>query len=160
MSARHFNVFACVLLVGLMSGEASAQSTSATLSGVIVDEQRALVGDATIALTNLDTGAVRTTTSDAVGAFHLTGLAPGRYELQVTRSGFATTKQRPIVLTVGEEARNDAVLRLASVNQEITVSDARVAGIEPTKTVLGRTFSQPEIDGLPVPGREDRKSVV
>src|SRR4030095_5967493 len=126
MSARHGSVFACVLLVGLMSAEASAPSTSATLLGVIADEQRAVLGDATVTLTNLDTGAVRTTTSDAVGAFYLTGLAPGRYELRVTRSGFAPTIQRPIVLTVGEEARNDAVLKLASVKQEVTVSEARV----------------------------------
>jgi carboxypeptidase family protein/TonB-dependent receptor-like protein len=154
MSARHFNVFGCLLLVGLMTADASAQSTSATLWGAIVDEQRAVLVDATVTLTNLDTGAVRTTTSDAVGTFHLTGLAPGQYELRITRSAFAPTIQRPIVLTVGEEARNDAMLRLASVNQEVTVSEARVAGIEPTKTVLGRTFTQREIDALPVPGRD------
>jgi len=154
MCARNGNVFARILLVALMSAEASAQSTSATIFGVIVDEQRAVLQDAAVTLTNLDTGAVRTTTSDAVGAFHLTGLAPGRYELQVARAGFATTIQRPIVLTVGEEARNDATLRLASVNQEMTVSEGRVAGIEPTKTVLGRTFTQRDIDALPVPGRD------
>ena len=32
--------------------------------------------------------------------------------------------------------------------------EARIAGIEPTKTVLGRTFTRREIDALPVPGRD------
>jgi len=153
MCARNLTVIAVIVLAALMNGEASAQSTSATVLGVVVDEQRAVVEEATVTLTNLDTGLIRTTASDAVGVFGLTGLAPGRYELRVTRSGFATTIQRPIVLTVGEEARTDVMLRLAAVSQE-TVAEARVAGIEPTKTVLGRTFTQREIDSLPVPGRD------
>ena len=154
MDAHDLSVFARLLLVALVSVEASAQSTSATLSGMIVDEQHAAVRDAAVTLANLDTGAARTTSSDGVGAFHLAGLAPGQYELQVTRSGFAPTIQRPIVLTVGEEGRNEVMLRLASVDQKVTVTAARVAGIEPTKTLLGRTFTRREIDALPVPGRD------
>jgi hypothetical protein len=121
---------------------------------VIVDEQRAVLRDAAITLTNLDTGTVRTASSDDIGAFHLTGLTPGRYELRVTRSGFAPTIHAPISLTVGEEARIGPVLRLASVSQTVDVQEAPVAGIEPTKTVLGRTFTEREIDALPVPGRD------
>jgi hypothetical protein len=148
------NAIASILLAVLISGDAAAQSTSATLSGVITDEQRAVLRDAAITLTNLDTKGVRTVSSDDLGAFHVAGLAPGRYELRVTRSGFRTTVRTPIALTVGEEARIDPVLELASVNQEVNVQESRNAGIEPTKTVLGRTFTEREIDALPVPGRD------
>jgi hypothetical protein len=154
MCACDLKVIARLLVVVLMSGEAAAQSTSATLSGVITDEQHAVLRDAAVTLTNLETKGVRTVSSDDLGAFHVAGLAPGRYELRVTRSGFGTTVRTPIALTVGEEARIDAVLKLASVSQEVIVQESRNAGIEPTKTVLGRTFTEREIDALPVPGRD------
>ncbi len=155
MSAGDMKVIARTLLVALLSGgAAAAQTTSATFSGVVFDEQRALVRGAAITLTNIDTGAERNATSDDAATFHLTGLTPGRYKLRVTRSGFAPTEHAPITLTVSEEARFDPVLRLASVSQQVTVSAPRLAGVEQTKTVLGRTFTERDIDALPVPGRD------
>ena len=59
-----------------------------------------------------------------------------------------------ITLTVGEEARIAPVLHVASINQSVTVEATRVAGTESTRTVLGRTFTDRGIDGLPVPGRD------
>ena len=155
MSSGDVNVIARVLLLAtLTSSAAHAQTTSAAISGVVFDEQRAVLRQAAIVLVSLDTGLERQTTSDDLGAFQLVGLVPGRYELRVTRSGFATAVHRPIALTVGEEARVDPVLRIASLDQAVTVNEARVAGIEPTKTALGRTFTERSIDALPVPGRD------
>jgi Carboxypeptidase regulatory-like domain/TonB dependent receptor-like, beta-barrel len=155
MSSRDVSVIArMLLLAALSSSAANAQTTSAAISGVVFDQQRAVLRAAAIVLISLDTGAARETSSDDLGAFHLAGLVPGRYELRVTRSGFATAVHAPIALTVGEEARVDPVLRIASLDQAVTVNEARVAGIEPTKTVLGRTFTERNIDALPVPGRD------
>ena len=144
-----------LLLIALLGADvAAAQTTSATLFGVVTDEQRAVLREAAITLTNLDTGSERSVTADDLGAFQLAGLTPGRYELRVTRSGFAAAIHAPIALTMGEEARIDPVLKLASIVQTITVDEPRVAGVEPTKTVLGRTFTERDIDALPVPGRD------
>ena len=144
-----------ILLVALVGcGPAAAQSTFATLSGVVVDEQRAVLSGASVMLRNLDTGGVRSTTADAVGSFRLAGLVPGRYELRLARDGFAPAAPATITLTVGEEARIETVLRVASINDAVTVNAVRVAGTEPTRTVLGRTFSEREIDALPVAGRD------
>lgn len=154
MCAAQARVIAGVLFAAWVGGSpAGAQSTFATLSGVVFDEQRAVLSGAAVTLTSLETGGGRSTTSDATGTFRLAGLAPGRYELRLTRDGFAPAIPSAITLTVGEEARVEAVLRVGSINQSVTVG-ARVAGTEPTRTVLGRTFTDREMDALPVPGRD------
>ena len=67
-----------VLLV--TSALSAAQSTSATVSGSVLDEQKAALPGATVTVRNLDSGQQRTTATDARGAFQLPGLPPGRYE--------------------------------------------------------------------------------
>ena len=139
---------------GSVARRPALNQTFATLSGVVFDEQRAVLPGASVTLTSLETGGDRSTTSDAKGIFRLAGLVPGRYELRLARDGFAPAPPVAITLTVGEEARIAPVLRVASINQSVTVEATRVAGTEPTRTVLGRTFTDREIDGLPVPGRD------
>ena len=46
------SAIASILLAVLIGGDAAAQSTSATLSGVIVDEHRAVLREAAITLTS------------------------------------------------------------------------------------------------------------
>lgn len=143
-----------VLVAWIGAAPAAAQSTFATLSGVVFDEQRAVLTGASVTMTSLDTGGGRSTTSDAMGTFRLAGLVPGRYELRLVKDGFAPATPVAITLTVGQEARIETVLRVASITQSVTVEATRVAGTEPTRTVLGRTFTDREIDALPVPGRD------
>jgi hypothetical protein len=155
MSVGDTHVIVRILLAAWIgAATATAQSTFATLSGVVFDEQRAVLTAASVTLTSLDSGAGRSTTSDAMGTFRLAGLAPGRYELRLVKDGFAPARPVAITLSIGEEARIETVLLVASINQSVTVEAARVAGTEPTRTVLGRTFTHREIDALPVPGRD------
>jgi hypothetical protein len=155
MCAGNTRAIAAVLFVAWIgAGPAAAQSTFAMLSGVVFDEQRAVLTGASVTLTSLETGGGRSTSSDATGTFRLAGLVPGRYELRLARDGFTPSTPLAITLTVGEEARIDTVLRVASINQSVTVDAPRMAGTEPTRTVLGRTFTDREIDALPVPGRD------
>jgi hypothetical protein len=155
MPADGAHLVARILVIALITAEtAVAQSTSATLAGVVYDEQRAVLQGVAIALTNLDTSAQRNAMSDDVGTFRLAGLVPGRYELRLTRDGFAPAAPILIMLTLGEEARIDSVLKVATVTEVVTVDTSRIASIEPTKTALGRTFTNLDIDALPVPGRD------
>lgn len=148
---RRIVLCVCALMVTV---DVSAQSSFATLSGLIFDEQRSAVAQATVTLTNLDTGATRLTTSDRTGTFRLSGLAPGRYELRATHDGFTPAVQTPLTLAISEEAKTEVVLRIGAIGESVIVSGSRLAGTEPTKTTLGRTFTAQDIDSLPVPGRD------
>ena len=155
MSARDLGAIARYVVIALLSvGSAAAQSTSATLSGVAFDEHGAVLAETAVTLTNLDTGAKRRGTSDQAGRFRVAGVIPGRYELRLERPGFTSYVHSPIDLSIGQDLNIEPVLSLAKLTEQITVKTARIAGIEATKTSLGRTFTAGDIDGLPVPGRD------
>jgi hypothetical protein len=142
------------LVLGLLAVQgASAQSTLASVSGVIEDEQHSALPAATITLKNLETGQIRTTTSGPAGSYRILGLRPGLYEIRVGLAGFATDVRDNLSLTLGEDAELAFTLTLAKLTDTITVSGA-AALIEPSKTTLGRTLTMKQIEELPVAGRD------
>ena len=78
--------------------------TTASLSGTITDPTGAVIPGAQITLTDTVTGAQRKTTSNGAGAFTMTALLPGTYDLAVDAKGFQSYVQRGIVLNAGSMA--------------------------------------------------------
>ena len=94
---------AVLLILSLLApSHALAQAGSGTLTGRIVDVQGASIPGALLTATEAATGAVRTITSDAEGAFRLSGLPTGRYTVEVTLSGFAPLKVTDVPLAPAE----------------------------------------------------------
>lgn len=78
----------------LASGWLSSQTTLCTLEGVILDEQGEPLPGVAITLKNMDTGYFYSTTSRADGRYIISGVQPGRYEIEVSLSGFKTQRSR------------------------------------------------------------------
>src|SRR5579859_5930251 len=80
---RRYGV-ASVCLVLLAAGPvAAAGQVSAALSGIISDASGAAISGAGVTARKLETGAVRTTATDAAGRYQLRELAVGSYEVTV-----------------------------------------------------------------------------
>jgi hypothetical protein len=129
-----------------------AQSTAATISGSVVDEQKAALPGATVSIRNVESGQSRTAVSDARGAFQIVGLPPGRYELSAELSGFARSVRSDITLTVAQELNLSVALRVASLEEAITVT-AELPLVETSRSALGTTITTSEIEELPIAGR-------
>ncbi len=67
---------------------AFAQTTNARLSGTVRDGEGAVIPDATLTVTNLDTNQIHTLRSSASGEYADPSLAPGRYSVAVEHEGF------------------------------------------------------------------------
>jgi hypothetical protein len=93
-----------------------AQSTAATISGTVLDEQKSVLPGATVTLRNLETGQIRAATSDATGNYKIVGLPPGRYELVVELTGFTRSTQSEVILRVAQEITLNASLKLAGLH--------------------------------------------
>src|SRR6266511_691014 len=79
--------FLVVAFVAMSSGPiALGQTTTATLSGAIRDASGAVVPEAKISVTNINTGATRETATDSEGRYNLTNLGPGQYEVRAART--------------------------------------------------------------------------
>src|SRR5260370_31637600 len=105
-----------VLLAIVALGSAAQGQEAGRILGIITDPTGAVVPNATIAVKNLGTNAVRTVTSGTSGAYIVPGLEPAQYELTITAAGFHPFIARAEV-TVAAKVTVDAKL---SVTQENT----------------------------------------
>src|SRR2546421_5340860 len=148
----------CVFLVltlalGLASsGWGQSQITSGTVQGDVLDERGGSVAGATVEAKNLDTNFTQTETTNADGHFAFLSLAPGRYTLTISESGFATVLQQNVNLTVGQTINIPVTMKVSSVAQQIVVSDVPV--IETTKTESSSTLNELTVSSTPVLGRK------
>ena len=72
-------------------------------------------------LTQTATGAVRATTTDTQGAYLLTNLPAGPYQLEVTKLGFADYLQTGITLQVATNPTIEVFLEVGQANDLVEV---------------------------------------
>ena len=125
---------------------------SATLSGRITDQSGAVIEGASVTAKDTDTGAIRSTTTDAAGRYEIAALPVGRYEVDVEKSGFAGAIRSGILLVVGQEATADVTLKVGDVNEQVrVVADASM--VNTTTQDINGLVGEKEIKQLPLNGR-------
>jgi hypothetical protein len=100
---------------------AQSKSTTATLSGTILDPSGARVPNATVKLTNPELGVARTGTTGTTGEFSFALLLEGTYFLEVSARGFTRTRQDKIVLAAGDTVAENVTLTIGNTEQ-VTVN--------------------------------------
>jgi len=115
-------VMSCAFIVVSVS-TSFAQINTATLSGVITDQQGLAVHGARIAVKNEATGAERSATADEAGHYTIVGLVPGVYKLRVDGgTNFAPYEKPSVQVSVGTETIVNATLVLGTQTQTVTVT--------------------------------------
>jgi Carboxypeptidase regulatory-like domain/TonB-dependent Receptor Plug Domain len=129
-----------------------AQSTTASMLGVVRDSSGAVVPGAQVTVTNTGTSFTRTVTTDNEGSYLFTDLPIGSYQLKTTMSGFETFVQTGITLVVNQNARVDIPLSLGSASQTLHVN-AQVTDVDTHSAVMGELVDRTRIQELPLNGR-------
>jgi len=139
-----------VAFIGLATANsARAQSITAQLSGTIYDQQGGVVPNAAVAVESVQTGQRWLISSGPTGRFSVIGLAPGVYEVEVSRDGFELLRQR-LTLAVSDHLDIDLALKLERVSQGLDVALPR----RTQPTASRRVFTTADIDNLPVVDRD------
>src|SRR6266850_1016918 len=136
----------------LAPGGAFAQTTGATLQGTVLDEQGAVLPGASVTIENVETGGLRALVTDSRGHYRAAALPPGRYRMRVELASFSVHVREGLTLTIGQEATVDATLKLASVQESVTITAASPL-VETTNSSIGTTISRSQLDALPLAGR-------
>ncbi len=145
--------FVLALSLGLAtSGLGQSQISAGTVQGDVLDEKGGSVAGASIEAKNLDTNFTQTETTNTDGHFAFLSLAPGRYTLTISKTGFATIVQENVNLTVGQTITLPVTMKVSSVAQQIVVTDVPV--IELTKTESSSTLNELTVSSTPVLGRK------
>ena len=114
-------------LFALLPLSAAAQAGAASLIGQVVDETGAAVPGALITVRRSSTASERRIESDGEGAFSVSELAAGDYEITATSAGFAVAVQR-VSLRPGEVRRIPLQLRVGGLTEDVVVVAAEIAG--------------------------------
>src|SRR5262245_60118080 len=130
---------------------AQSQLGTGAAAGVVLDASGAQVAGAEIKVTGVDTGMVRRVVSGATGEFLAPVLPAGRYDVLVSKPGFATLREGGVVVNVGATANLKLTLQVGDVAQTITVADTVV--IDPAQTDVSSLVDRTEIRELPINGR-------
>ncbi len=149
---RHRLQIASVLLfMSLSRGFASAQASTATLSGTVQDEREAMVTSATITLRDSRRGTERQIASDNAGAFVLNQLPPSIYELSVEKTGFTKARFTELTINANDQSSLQIKLKVAAQGDNVTVIAAAslVSESPAVATVVDRGF----IENQPLNGR-------
>ena len=138
-----------IVTVSPRSGWAQA---SAAISGTVVDASGGVVSGATISVKSLETGAVRTVTTDAAGSFRVLALPLGPQEVRAEKSGFKAEVRTGIDLQIGQDAVVNLQLELGDVVQQVTVIEAAPV-VNTTSSSVSGMVGEREIKDLPLNGR-------
>ena len=131
---------------------ASAQVTTATIVGTVLDASGGALPGVTVTARNVDTGFVHNVPSSDTGAYRLEFLPIGPYVVEATLQGFKTASRGGIVLNVNDSVRVDFALEIGVVTETVTV----VAGSPLVNTVTSdtsKTIDDAAIQSLPMVDR-------
>jgi uncharacterized protein (DUF2141 family) len=131
---------------------AQVQSTNGSIQGDVMDAKGGVIPGATIEADEVDTGTVHPAVTDGSGHFDFLSLKPGGYVVKVSKSGFATTIQQNITLTVGRTQSLKITLQIASGNESITITSAPIIDVVTDSSTT--TLNDATIATTPVLGRK------
>jgi len=146
----HRLALVCTLLVSL-SAPLIAQTPTGTIAGSVADQLGAVLPNATVTVTNKDTGATRIVQTGVDGTFSVPALAAGTYDVLFEAAGFQPMVS-PADVAVGTITTVKIALQLGTRSEAITVSGAATLVDLQTNRVQG-VVARPQIESLPLNGR-------
>jgi len=127
-------------------------SYAAQIRGVVTDQSGAVVGNATITITNDGTNIAQTAHSDEHGQYFLSGLRPSVYTIKAQGTGFQIAEKTNVVLQVDQQTTVDFVLHPLGVSQKLEVT-ATAPLLDTESATLGTDISSEYVHELPLVNR-------
>lgn len=141
-----------VLLWGLIAcGLAFAQTETGQISGTVTDPTGAVVPTAKVTATFVATNSIRTTQTSSSGAYVLTNLLPGDYQVKVEASGFSSSIAN-VTLVVGSTTTRDFKLEVGNAQTVVQVEESAVA-VQTESQTLSTTITNRQLLELPTQTR-------
>ncbi len=145
------------LLLAAAAVPAVAQVADATIEVVAKDEQGQVLPGVTVTVRRPDTGFERVVTTNEVGEVRIPALTPGVYQVRLDLQGFAQAATDNLPLRVGQTARLDVRMKVAAIQETITVEAQATSLVDVYKTDSSTNIVPEQIQALPVQDRDFQK---
>src|SRR6266478_1524841 len=150
VARKHAVLFLVLMLLGVPS--ASAQVSTSSINGAVIDSSGAVVAGAKVEAKNEGTGLVFVQNTTSSGNYSFASLTPGSYTITVTRTGFQVFSSVHNVLTVGTPLVVDVTLRVGTVSQTEVV-ESNYQRLETSNATVSEIMDTKQVQDLPLNGR-------
>jgi hypothetical protein len=135
----------------LCTGRVFAQSDNGSIAGTVTDQTGAIIPNAAITVTNVDTGLQFHATSSDAGEFSISAVPRGNYKADVSASGF---QGQTVNFTVDVATVQTLIFKLAPGTVSTTVEVTTAAPlVDTTNATIGETIQGEQVTDLPLNGR-------
>src|SRR3954451_10192901 len=142
----------CVMLVA--AGCLVGQTVSSSITGTVLDPASAVIPNASVTLTDENTGSVRTVLTDSSGLFRFLNVAPGSYRVSVESAGFKNLVQSNVLVSANE-TRDVGKLSLAIGNTSEKISViAEAASIQLASSEKSQLVDGKQLNDITLKGRD------
>jgi carboxypeptidase family protein/TonB-dependent receptor-like protein len=143
---------AILALLPVIAFQAHAQNISGSISGRIVDQQGAVVANASVTATEPTKNVTVTTRTNELGDFVFPALQPGNYNVTVEVAGFKKLEKPKIPLDANDNlALGNLALQVGEVTEAVSVSGEaamlQTESVERSATITGKQIENLEING-------------
>src|SRR5215218_8444111 len=136
----------------LCCSAAYAQQGTGTISGIVTDSQNAIVGGASVQVTQVETGQAFKTQTNERGFYTAPGLAVGSYEVMAELKGFKRAVRSGLTLQVNQNAQVNLVLEVGQITESVQVI-GETPLVDTSGATLGQVVENRRIQELPLNGR-------
>lgn len=146
-------VLAVLLWLFIASAPARAQFDTASVVGTVHDASGAVVPEATVTLTSVDTSVSTTKTTNADGNFEFFTVKIGAYLMTAEKAGFALALVDNVRVQVGARQRVDLTMQVGQISEKVQVT-GRSPLLETDTSQRSQVFTGDQMRELALNGRE------
>lgn len=141
------------LLLAILVGTLSAQTDFGRVSGTVTDPSGAAVPGAKVSITDTDTQAVRTVTTDEKGFYVAENLPIGPYTVAVDHIGFKRSEKSGYALEADGRISADFQLQVGDASQTIEVVASAAEALNTVSGEVSHVIDTEQVDNVPLNGR-------
>ena len=149
----------CAISIGLFfslgAAPVWAQSSSVgTVSGLVTDEQGAVIPGAEVKLVDVGTNAPLLTTSNDTGRYTFSSVKPGIYNVTFTKQGFESYQVNSQNVQISQVLTLNARMKVGTTSTTVEVTASTGAELQTMNATVGNTLDQKTMLDLPNLGRD------
>jgi hypothetical protein len=142
------------VLALLLAFSAFSQNISGVITGTVKDSAGAVIPNAQVSLTNQQTRAVQTLTSNEAGIFVFPSVLPGTYTVDVSVAGFRSYQVRDVAVTMNERRTlGEIVMQVGQVQERVEVT-AEVTPVQTASSERSGLVTQTQLMNTAIRGRD------
>ncbi len=148
MRPNRLSAVVATVLLTFLAVPSAAQIQTGTVSGIVTDEQHAVLPSVTVTLFSPALIRQQTTATNERGVYSFIALPPGIYQVRFELQGFAPVERSDIPVRVAVVTTVDQTLKVATVSESVTVMGQSPA-IDVKSTSRGTNFDSELLRNIP-----------